>query len=721
MRISLLTPLIFACALAANAQVPLPEENPLSRPSTLPYQLPHFDKIKEAHFIPAFEAGMAEQRKEVDAIARSTETPTFENTLVALERSGRLLSRVTRVFDNLKSANTNDEIQRIDTEMAPRLTAHGDAINMDPDLFARIKAVYSRRDSPGPDAEAAQLLSRYYKEFVRSGALLPEADKAVLKKINEELSSLTTKFDQNLLKGEKAGAVVVDKAADLDGMSPEELGAAAEAAKERGLGGKWLITLQNTTAQPPLEKLRSRAMRERVYRASIARNNGGEFDNTALAAKIVGLRAKQAALLGYPSYAAYSLADESAGTTGAVNKMLGLLGPAALLKAKSEAAEIQKLINAEARAAGTKPFPLQPWDWAFYGRQARKARFDFDDSQVKPYFELERVLQDGVFYAARLLYGLSFKERRDLPVYHPDVRVFEVFDEDGSPLGLLLRDDFKRDNKDGGAWMESFVDQSGLFGLKPVVTNTLNIPKPQAGQPALLSFDEVETLFHEFGHALHGLLSSVRYPRLAGLNVPADFAEYPSQINEMFMREPAVLAHFARDYRTGEPMPDALLGKVLSAQTYGEGFGTFEYVAAAVLDQAWHQLSASAAPPPAGVMAFEEAALKKLGMSYGPIPPRYHTPYFSHAFSGGYQASYYAYIWSEVLARDTGEWFHRHGGFSRANGDFFRAKVLSRGRTLEPGAMFEQFYGRAPEIGPLLEYRGLTLPKTGLNVTLEKI
>ena len=716
-----MTPLIFACALAANAQVPLPDENPFSRPGTLPYQLPHFDRIKEAHFIPAFEAGMAEQRKEADAIARSTEPPTFENTLVALERSGRLLSRVTRVFDNLKSANTNDEIQRIDTEMAPRLTAHADAINMDPDLFARIGEIYSRRDDPGPDAESAQLLSRYYKQFVRSGALLPEADKAALKKINEELSSLTTKFDQNLLKGEKAGAVVAENAAELDGMSPEQLGAAAEAAKERGLGGKWLITLQNTTAQPPLEQLRSRAMRERVYRASIARNNGGEFDNTALAAKIVGLRAKQAALLGYPSYAAYSLADESAGTTEAVNKMLGQLGPAALLKAKSEAAEIQKLIDAEAGAAGTKPFELQPWDWAFYAQQARKARFDFDDSQVKPYFELERVLQDGVFYAARLLYGLTFKERGDLPVYHPDVRVFEVFNEDGSPLGLLLRDDFKRDNKDGGAWMESFVDQSGLFGLKPVVTNSLNIPKPQAGQPVLLSFDEVETLFHEFGHALHGLFSSVRYPLLAGLNVPADFAEYPSQINEMFMREPAVLANFARHYRTGEPMPKALLDKVLSAQTYGAGFGTFEYAAAAVLDQAWHQIPAAEAPPAAGVIAFEEAALEKRGMSYGPVPPRYHTPYFSHAFSGGYQASYYAYIWSEVLARDTGEWFHRHGGFSRANGDFFRAKVLSRGRTIEPGVLFEQFYGRAPDIGPLLEYRGLTLPKAGQNVPLEKL
>jgi len=706
-----LLPLLAACALAANAQVPLPAENPFSRPSALPYQLPDFGRIKTADYLPAFEAGMAEQRKEVDAIARSAEPPAFGNTLEALQRSGRLLSRVSKVFYNLNSANTSDEMQKIATEMAPRLTAHQDAISMDPALFARIAAVYQLRDSLDLDGEEAQLLNRTYKEFVRSGALLPEEGKAALKEINKELSSLTTKFDQNLLKGEKAGAVAVDKAADLDGMSQEQLGAAAEAAKERGLAGKWLITLQNTTAQPPLEQLKDRALRERVYRASIARNNGGEFDNTALAAKIVELRVRQGALLGYPNYAAYSLEDESAGTPAAVNKMLGQLGPAALLKAKSEAADIQKLIDAEAKAAGRKPFRLQPWDWAFYARKAREARFGFDDSQVKPYFELERVLQDGVFYSAHVLYGITFKERKDLPVYQPDVRVFEVFNEDGSPLGLLLRDDFKRDNKDGGAWMESFVDQSGLFGLKPVITNDLNIPKPQAGQPALLTFDEVETLFHEFGHALHGLFSDVKYPALAGVNVPADFVEYPSQLNEMFMREPEMLARFARDYRTGEPMPKELLAKVLAAQTYGEGFGTLEYVEAAVLDQAWHQISAAGAPKAAGVMAFEAAALAKHGLAYGPVPPRYHTPYFSHAFSGGYQAAYYAYIWSEVLARDTGEWFHKHGGFSRANGDFFRAKVLSRGRTQEPGVLFEQFYGGAPEIGPLLDYRGLTLPK----------
>jgi len=693
---------------AANAQAPQPAENPFFQPSSLPYQLPPFDKIRDADFLPAYEAGMAGQRKEVDAILQAGE-PTFENTIVALERSGRLLNRVSRAFYNLNASNTNDERQKIDTEMAPKLTAHQDEISLDAVLFARIDALYRQREKLGLDAESAQLLSRYYQQFVRSGARLPEADKAALKEINKTLASLTTKFSQNLLKEVKEKAVVVDALSDLDGLSPEQIGAAAEAAKERGLAGKWLITLQNTTIQPPLEQLKNRALRERIYRASIARNIGGEFDTTELVSQIAELRARQAKLLGYPDYAAYSLADESAGTPAAVNKILGQLGPAALLKARSEAADIQKLIDDQAKAGNTEPFRLQPWDWAFYAQQARKARFDFDEAQVKPYFELNRVLQDGVFYAARELYGLTFKERKDLPVYHPDVRVFEVFNEDGSQLGLLLRDDFKRDNKEGGAWMEFFVDQAGLFGQKPVVTNNLNIPKPPEGQPVLMTFDEVETMFHEFGHALHGLLSNVKYPLLAGTNVPSDFVEYPSQINEMFLREPAALANFAKHYRTGEAMPKALLEKVLAAQTYGQGYATSEYVAAAMVDQAWHQIPAAEVPPASGVMAFEEAALRKNGMDYAPVPPRYHTPYFAHSF-GGYAAAYYAYIWAEVLARDTGEWFHKNGGITRANGDRFRALVLSRGRTAEPGAMFEEFYGQAPDIRPLLEYRGLTLP-----------
>ncbi|MDE2511833.1 MAG: M3 family metallopeptidase [Elusimicrobia bacterium] len=711
MKLILSLALLAASVASSAAPAPLPPSNPFAAPSVLPDQFPPFDKIKDADFSPAFEAGMAEQRREVDAIAHDPAPPTFENTIVALERSGRLLTRVSKTFFNLNASNTDDAMQAVERDMAPKLAAHQDAISLDGALFARIAALHDQGASLGLDEESAQLLDRYDKQFVRSGARLSESDKTALKAINQELSSLTTQFEQNLLKNAKSGAVVVDDAAQLDGLSAQQIGAAAEAAKARGLSGKWVIALQNTTIQPVLEQMKNRALRERVYRASVARGIGGDGDNTALAAKIVALRAKQAALLGYPNYAAYSLEDEAAGTPAAVNKMLAQLGKAALLKARSEAADIQKLIDAQAKAGHTKPFKLRPWDWAFYAQQVRAARYAFDDAQVKPYFELNRVLNDGVFYAAHQLYGVSFKERADLPAYRPDVRVFEVFDADGSSLGLLLRDDFKRDNKNGGAWMDSFVDQTGLFGTKPVVINNLNIPKPPEGQPVLMTFDEVTTMFHEFGHALHGLLSRVKYPMLAGTAVPPDFVEYPSQFNEMWAREPEILAHFAKDYRTGAPMPKALLDKVIAAQDYGEGYATTEYVEAALVDQAWHQIPASAAPAASGVMAFEAAALRRDGMAYAPVPPRYHTPYFAHAFSGGYAAAYYAYIWSEVLARDTGAWFHSHGGISRANGDFFRAKILSRGRTLEPGVLFEQFYGRKPDVEPLLEDRGLEAPK----------
>ncbi|MCX5789518.1 MAG: M3 family metallopeptidase [Elusimicrobia bacterium] len=698
--------------LAANAQTPAPASNPFFQPSALPYQFPPFDKIHDSDFRTAFEAGMAEQRKEVDAIAHDAAPPTFDNTIVALERSGMMLTRLLKAFSNLNASNTNDEMQKIDSEMSPKLAAHQDAISLDPALFSRVDGLYQKRDALGLDAESAQLLERYHLQMIRAGARLPESDKSALKALNVELSSMTTRFEQNLLKNAKNGAVVVDKVEELDGLSAEQIGAAAEAAKARGLEGKWVISLQNTTIQPPLEQMRNRALRERVFRASVARGIGGDFDNTSLISKVVELRAKRAALLGYPNHAAYALEDEAAKTPAAVDKMLGELGKASLLKAKSEAAELQKLIDEQAKAAHAKPFALAPWDWAFYAAQVRKARYDFDDAQVKPYFELDHVLKDGLFYAAHELYGVTFKERADLPVYRPDVRVFEVFDADGSPLALLVRDDFKRDNKNGGAWMDTLVDQSGLFGTKPVIINNLNIPKPPPGQPVLLTFDEVTTMFHEFGHGLHGLFSRVQYPLLSGTNVPPDFVEYPSQFNETWAREPAVLAHFAKDYRTGEPMPKALQDRVLAAQDYGEGFATAEYVAAAMLDQSWHQIAAPAAPPAGQVMAFEEKALEKKGMAYGPVPPRYHSPYFRHAFSGGYSAAYYAYIWAEVLARDTGSWFHKHGGINRANGDFFRAKVLSRGRTMEPGVLFEQFYGGKPEVGPLLEWRHLELPKT---------
>jgi peptidyl-dipeptidase Dcp len=553
-----------------------------------------------------------------------------------------------------------------------------------------------------------QLLLRYYKEVVRAGAKLSDADKARLKQINQRLAELSTQFEQNVLKGRKDGAVVVDTLAELDGLSPEQIGAAAEAAKARGLQGKWVIALQNTTTQPVLADLKNRALRERIYRASIARGDGGKDDNTAVVAEMVKLRAEQAALLGYKNHAAYQLEDETAATPEAVNHMLAGLAPAALAQAKREAAAIQKQIDEDARANHTAPFKLQPWDWAYYSEQVRKANYSFDEAQVKPYFELNHVLKDGVFYVAHELYGISFKERHDLPVYQPDVRVFDVFDADGSPLGLFLADYFARDNKQGGAWMDFFVLQSGLMNRKSVVINNLNIPKPPPGQPVLLTFDEVTTMFHEFGHALHGLFQNVRYPTLSV--TPPDFVEYPSQFNEMWAREPSVLAHYARHYQTGAPMPPALFEKVLAAAKFDQGYATTEYLEAALIDQAWHQIDARQAPPASGVMAFEAAALKKAGMDYAPVPPRYHTPYFSHAFSGGYSAGYYAYIWSEVLARDSGHWFHTHGGVSRANGDYFRAKILSRGRTEEPEALFEKFYGMPPEVGPLLEYRGLAQP-----------
>jgi peptidyl-dipeptidase Dcp len=682
-------------------------DNPFAQPSTLAYELPPFDRIRDSDYLPAYETGMRGQLEEVARIAHDPEPATFDNTIVALERSGLLLKRVDAAFSRLNACNTDPEMQRIDTEMAPRLTAQEDAIHLDPALWARVDSLYERRASLHLDPESLQLLLRYHTEFVRAGARLSPAQKAQLRDLNKRISSLTTRFKQNVLKATANGAVPVDNARDLDGLSPGQIGAAEQAAGARGLSGKWLITLQNTTNQPVLAQLTNRALRERIYKASIGRGLSGDTDNRPVIAELVKLRAERAALLGYPSHAAYQLEDESAGTPAAVRDMIGRVAPAALERARAEAADIQKLIDQQAAATGTPSFTLQPWDWSFYAEQVRKARYSFDQARVAPYFELDRVLQDGVFYAAQQLYGLSFKERKDLPVYQPDVRVFEVFDADGKPLALFLADFFARDNKQGGAWMAAYVAQSTLLHHKPVVANHLNIPKPQPGQPALLTFDEVTGMFHEFGHAVHGMLSNVRYPLLAGTQVPRDFVEYPSQYNEMWAREPAVVAHYARHYQSGAPMPPELLVKVLEAQKFNQGYATTEYIAAALLDQAWHQISAAQAPTADGVPAFEQAALSTSGLDYAPVPPRYHSTYFSHVFEGGYSAGYYAYLWSEVLARDTGQWFHEHGGLTRANGDVLRQKVLSRGRSEDPKVQFRNFYGRAPEIAPLLEYRGL--------------
>lgn len=704
--------MVFAALLAfvraiSAAGATAASENPLLEPSTLPYQMPPFDRIRVSDYGPAFEEAMREQLREVAAIVHNPKLPTFDNTIVALDRSGQALLRVGFIFDELNSNNTSDEMQKIDTEMAPKRSAHRDTIYLDRVLWKRVDAVYRSRANLKLDPESLQLLERWHARFVRAGARLSSADQARLRTLNAEIAGLTTKFGQNVLKATTDGAITVDNVQDLDGLSADQVSAAAQAAESRGLKGKWLVTLQNTTQQAVLTHLANRALRERIFRSSVERALTGAANNRAVVTGIVKARAERAALLGYDTHAAYAIEDESAATPAAAREILLKIAPAALARARTEASDLQQLIDMQAKAKGSPSFALQPWDWEFYSEQARKARYDFDQSQVAPYLELNRVVQDGVFYAAHELYGLTLKERKDLPVYQPDVRVFEVFDADGSGLGLFIADYFARDNKQGGAWMNAYVEQSRLLKRKVVVSNNLNIRKPAPGQPVLLTFEEVTGLFHEFGHALHGLLSDVQYPSLASPETPPDFVEYPSQFNEMWAREPQVLAHYAHHYQTGEAMPPELLAKVLKAQQFNEGYAETEYLAAALLDLAWYELHASQVPTPDEVPAFEMAALKQAGVDYAPVPPRYRSTYFLHIFNDQYSAGYYACRWSEVLARDTGAWMHAHGGLTRANGDVLRRKVLSRGRTAEPLDLFRDFYGRGPEIGPLLEYHGL--------------
>lgn len=677
-------------------------DNPLITESTLPYQYPPFDKIKNEHFAPAFTQGFKAQLQEVEAIANNPEEPTFENTLVAMEKTGQLLARVGRIFFSLAGANTNPEIQKIETDVAPRLAAHQDAIQLNPKLFARIQALHDRRDQLGLDPEAKQLLERYYTDFVRAGAKLSEEEKTRLKAMNAELASLQTKFTQALLKEKNASAVLVDNRADLAGMSDPAIAAAAKAAEEAGKKGKFLIPLQNTTGQPPLAELTDRALRERIMKASLSRNSkGGEFDTRAMVIRIARLRAERANLLGYDNHAAYQLEDQTAKNVGTVNKMLADITPLAVENAKREAADLQAMIEKE-----KGDFELKPWDWAFYAEKVMKDKYAFDESQVKPYFEVDRVLRDGVFYAAEKVYGLTFKERTDLPVYEEGVRVFEVFDADAKPLALFITDLYARASKRGGAWMNDYVPQTGLFGWKPVVANHQNIPKPPKGEPTLLTFDEVTTMFHEFGHALHGMLSDVKYPRFSGTNVPRDFVEFPSQVNEMWAVWPEVLKNYAKHYKTGEPMPQELLDKLLESENFNQGFKTTEYLAATLIDQDWHQIRPDQIPD--DVLAFEAESLKKHGIDFEPVPPRYRTPYFSHSFSGDYSAGYYSYIWSEVLDAQTVKWFKEHGGMTRENGDRFRRTLLSRGGSEDPLQQFKNFTGSDPDVGPLLERRGLT-------------
>jgi len=682
--------------------------NPFSNPSTLQYQAPPFDQIKDSDYEPAIEDGMKAHLAEIDAIANQTDAPTFDNTVVAMERSGALLTRAGKVFGAMTKANTNDTLQKVDENLAPKLAAHDDAIHLNARLFARIEAVYEHRESL--DAESKFLVERYHRTFVRAGARLSEADKETVRSLNKEESVLSTAFDKKLLAATKAGALVATDPAELTGLSDREIGAAAEAAKARKLEGRWVLPLQNTTQQPAQVGLVNRTTRQHLFEASTQRaEHGDDNDTRALIQRMAELRAHKAKLLGFPTYAAYALEDQMAGTPEKAIKLMTDMAPAAVAKARGEAAKMQAVADKESKGRGH--VKLAPWDWQHYAEQVRKAEYALDDEQVKPYFELDRVLKDGVFYAANRLYGLTFKERHDLPVYQPDVRVFEVFDAEGKSFALFYADYFKRDNKSGGAWMDSFVDQSGLLGLQPVVFNVCNFSKPAPGQPALLTFDSVRTMFHEFGHALHGLSSRVKYPTIAGTNVPRDFVEFPSQFNEHWASEPSVFANYAKHYQTGAPMPPELVGKIERSRKFNQGYATTEYLAAALLDMAWHTLPDGT--PKKDVDAFEAEALARFKVDFPLVPPRYRTSYFAHIWGGGYAASYYAYLWSEVLDDDAFQWFKENGGMTRENGRRFQDLILSRGNTQEMGSLYRAFRGRDPSVEPLLEQRGLKPEKPG--------
>jgi len=678
--------------------------NPLLTLSTLPFQAPPFRRIRDADYGPAIEQGMKQHLAEIAAIADSPATPTFANTIEAMERSGELLTRAYKVFSNVEQSNTNDALQKTKADIAPKLAAHQDAVYLNPKLFARVRSLYERRDSLGLDAESKRLLEREYRDFVRAGALLSGADKAALTALNQEESTLTTRFTDKLLADTNASAVVVSDPKELSGLSAEDVAAAAEAAKERKLEGKWVLALQNTTQQPALSFLASRALRQRLLEASIRRgSHGGENDTREIVARLAEVRAKQAKLLGYATYADYALENEMAKNPQNAEKLMNDLVPAATTKARGEASRMQKIVDAERGG-----FELGAADWELYAEKLRKAEYDLDESEVKPYLELDRVLKDGVFYAANRMYGITFRERKDIPVYHPDVRVWEVFDAGGSPLALFYGDYFLRPSKSGGAWCDTFVDQSGLLGTKPAVLNNLNLTKPAPGQPALISFEDATVVFHEFGHALNAFFQNVKYPTLA--NTPPDWGEFPSQFNEHWALEPSVFANFANHWKTGEPMPAALVEKIKKSKTFNQGYATTEYLAAALLDMAWHTLPADA--PKQDVEAFEKSALEKSKVDLPQVPPRYRTTYFGHIWGGGYAAGYYAYLWSEVLAHDAFYWFREHGGMTRENGQRYRDMILSRGASKELADLYREFRGRDPQVEPLMEQRGLTTTST---------
>lgn len=679
----------------------LPASNPFAAESTLPYHAPRFDLIKDTDYQPALEQGMAEQAEEMERIANSSEPATFENTISAMERSGRLLDRTLETFSGVYSANTNPVLDKVQEVVGPKLSAHEDSIFLNPKLFARIQYLHARKDTLGLNAEQKQALDVYYQNFVQAGAQLSDDDKAKLRDLNTRLSKLETVFQQKLLAGTKASALVVSDKAKLAGLDAAAITAAQTAATERKLDGKWLLPLQNTTQQPAMETLTDRETRQALFEQSWTRvEKGGDGDTRDTIATIAQLRAQKAALFGYKNYAAYVLADQMAKTPEAVHSFIAQIVPALAAEQKREAADIQKTI-----AKSGASFELKPWDWPYYAGQVRKARLNFDENQVKPYFELNTVLQDGVFFAANSLYGVTFKRRTDIPTYNPDVMVFEVFDKDGSELGLIYFDYFQRDNKNGGAWMSNFVGQSALLGTKPVVYNVANFTKPAQGEPALISFDDVTTMFHEFGHALHGLFAKQTYPIISGTSVARDFVEFPSQFNEHWALNAPVLAHYARHYKTGAPMPENLVALLKKAATFNQGYRLGEVVSAAELDMDWHSLGADA--PKQDVDVFEKSALSKMGLETDLVPPRYRSSYFLHIWSNGYSAGYYAYLWTEMLDDDTFAWFEKNGGLTRKNGERFRDMILSRGHTQDYGPMFRAFYGKDPDIGPMLTFRGL--------------
>jgi len=691
-----------SAASYAAAQVALfTPANPFYAPSTLPLQAPPWDKIKDSDYEPALFAGMKQQLAEVDEIANNPAAPTFDNTIVAMEKTGQLLTRVALAFSTVTGANTDDALQKVQDDTAAPLQATQDAINLNSRLFKRIETLYDERASLKLDPEQSRLLYWYYSEAVLAGAKLSDTDKDQLKKLNGEEADLVTKFQNLLLAGTKAGALVIDDKSKLAGLNDDQIGALARAADSRGLKGKWVIPLQNTTQQPLLKFLTDRDTRQKLFEASWTRNERGDANDTrATILAIAKVRAEKAKLMGYPNYAAWKLQDQMARTPEAVDKFLGQLIPAAAARAKVEAADIQAQIDKEHGG-----FKLQPWDWELYAEKVRKAKYDLDDAQIRPYFELNDVLKNGVFYAANQLYGLTFKERHDLPVWQPDVRVFEVHDKDGKLLALWYCDYFKRDNKQGGAWMSNMVNQSKLLHMQPVIYNVANFTKPAPGKPALLSFEDVTTMFHEFGHALHGMFADQEYPTLSGTNVARDFVEFPSQFNENWALNPKVFAHYAVNYKTHKPMPKALVAKIKKAAKFNQGYASLEAFEAAWLDMQWHELTPDNIPT--DVKAFQEAALAKDGGDLPEVPSRYSSPYFAHIWSNGYAAGYYAYAWTQMLDHDAYSWFTENGGLTRKNGQRFRDMILSRGNTEDYGTMFKAFRGRDPSIQPMLKDLGL--------------